>query len=177
MQTRAATAADRDAIIALHVSSMQRTYGSFLPERYLQETVPQERRKIWTERFDPASSANYVIRVATQHHALIGFACIKLLPLDQWGNLVDNLHVDPNWQGHGLGRRLLAEAIAALPAADAARPLQLVVYEQNHGARKLYDSLEGEVVERVEREPEPGRTAFMLRYRWPDAGALGGRLG
>lgn len=49
--------------------------------------------------------------------------------------------VEPAWRGHGLGRALLAHAIAVVRAAGAAAPLRelrLCVAEDNHQAQAMY---------------------------------------
>lgn len=168
MIIRAARPDDRDAITALHISSMQRTYAPYLPGRYLMELTPPQRRELWAERFKPAADERYLIHVAFDQTILAGFVCISIQPDDAWGNLIDNLHIDEAYQRKGLGRRLLSSGISSLPSNHAERPLHLVVYEENTGARSLYDSLGGRVVEKVERELEPGRIHVLLRYQWQD---------
>lgn len=177
MMIRPAGPHDREAITALHLSSMQRTYAPYLPPRYLMELAPPQRRDLWVERFKPAVRDRYVIHVAFDQTILAGFVCISLQPDDPWGNLIDNLHIDQAYQRKGLGRRLLSSGISSLSSDKAHRPLHLVVYEENASARSLYDSLEGQIVEKVERELEPGRIHFMLRYQWQDPKILLGKLG
>ena len=52
--------------------------------------------------------------------------------------------------------------------------MHLLVYEANHAARRFYDSLDGQVVDRHEEEAPGGARLAVLRYLWRDpAGLIG----
>jgi ribosomal protein S18 acetylase RimI-like enzyme len=92
------------------------------------------------------------------------------------GILIDSLHIDPACRGQGLGRHLLRSAIAELEAVHKARPMHLLVYEENFDARRLYDALKGEIVERLPRDTGRCGTALLFRYHWASSGSLGDAL-
>ncbi|MET8050079.1 GNAT family N-acetyltransferase [Streptosporangium sp. NPDC005286] len=65
--------------------------------------------------------------VAELHGQVAGFAALD----DQW---LEHLYVAPEAQGHGIGSALLAQARKARPSL-----LNLHVFQQNTGARRLYE--------------------------------------
>ena len=96
---------------------------------------------------------------------LVGYAGIARL-----GNTapfeyeVHTIGVDPDWQGRGLGRRLLAEllAVAATPGAEG--PVFLEVRTDNVAAVTLYHSVGFEQVGLRKRYyPGSGADAFTMR--------------
>lgn len=168
---RQATAADCEAIAALHIANMQETYASFLSVDYLENKMPPERRARWAQRFGPRQATQYITLVADgQSGELAGFVCLVLDPADRWGILLDSLHIDPACRGRGLGKHLLRSAIAELDAVQMARPMHLLVYEDNLDARRLYDALQGKIVERLPRDFGLHGTVLIFRYCW-DASA------
>lgn len=173
MSIRQATFADRDAVAELHIASMQRTYRPFLSEKYLTQVIPTERRACWTERFASNLEPNYIVLVAKDNaDTLAGFVCLVLNPADHWGTLIDSLHVSARHQRQGLGKRLLAAAIADLDAQRANMPVHLLVYEGNSGARGLYDALGGKIAERLTRNLGIRGDVVLFRYVWESPTAL-----
>lgn len=49
-------------------------------------------------------------------------------------NWIDQLYVDPEYCGRGVGSQLLAAALSSLP-----RPIRLYTFQQNDGARRFYE--------------------------------------
>ena len=90
---------------------------------------------------------------------------------DDW---VDQLYVDPDWTGRGLGTRLLDVAKAQRPAG-----LDLWAFQSNTGARRFYERHGFTAVAMTDGDNEEG--APDVRYRWPGDervtdGPRGGRL-
>lgn len=177
IEIRPAKPADREAITALHIRSMQEAYGTFLPATYLQEVVPEDRRTLWASRFASLDSTRYIIRVV--HPAdgtLAGFICLTLDEADTQGTLLDNLHVAAAFRRQRLGHQMLAAALLGLPASRAEIPLHLLVYAQNMVARRFYDRLGGTVIEEISRDFGE-RRVIMLRYGWQRPALLFDSLG
>lgn len=173
MSIRNAVSADRDAVAELHIASMQRTYRPFLSEKYLTQEMPAERRARWAERFASDLVPNYIVLVADEEPAVLaGFVCLVLDPVDRWGTLIDSLHVSVRHQRQGLGRRLLAAAIADLDARPVNIPVHLLVYEDNSGARDLYDALGGKITEQLTRDFGMRGNVALLRYVWESPAVL-----
>ena len=80
---------------------------------------------------------------------------------DDW---VDQLYVDPDWTGRGLGTRLLDVAKAERPAG-----LDLWAFQSNTGARRFYERHGFRAVAMTDGDNEEG--APDVRYRWPGASA------
>ncbi|HEY8005105.1 MAG TPA: N-acetyltransferase [Phenylobacterium sp.] len=78
------------------------------------------------------------------------------------------LYVAPDLHGHGIGRRLL-EAALAVPALATAPNVYLDVWEENHGAQRLYGRYGFRTVGRRPLETESGAGAgydlIMARAR------------
>lgn len=169
-----ATAADAPALAALHLASWRATYRGMMPDAFLDGEAATQRLAAWREHLAGPPRAGTRVRLAFAGDALTGFVCTSLDIDPRWGPRVDHLHVAPDWQGRGLGRRLLAEAMTwALDArgTDERRPaLHLWVLEQNTPARRFY--------ERAGGRPADTRMSTVaefavpeVRYTWTLAGA------
>ena len=75
---------------------------------------------------------------------------------------IDQLYVDPDFTGRGLGSCLLAVAKAASPVG-----LDLWTFQANTRARRFYERHGFAAVAMTEGENEEG--APDVRYRWPAA--------
>ena len=82
---------------------------------------------------------------------------VALLVLE--GDWVDQLYVDPDWTGRGLGTRLLEVAKAERPAG-----LDLWAFQSNTGARRFYERHGFIAVAMTDGDNEEG--APDVRYRW-----------
>jgi N-acetylglutamate synthase-like GNAT family acetyltransferase len=74
---------------------------------------------------------------------------------------IDQLYVDPSWQGRAMGARLVDFAKARAPEG-----LELWTFQTNEGARRFYERHGFAAVEWTDGENEEG--APDVRYRWPD---------
>ena len=97
---------------------------------------------------------------------------VALLVLeDDW---VDQLYVDPDWTGRGLGTRLLDVAKAERPAG-----LDLWAFQSNTGARRFYERhgfTRGRDDRRRQRRGRPRRALPMAGRERVTDGPRGGRL-
>jgi len=67
------------------------------------------------------------IRIAEVDGTVVGFACLE-------GDLLDQLFVLPEWQGKGVGSRLLDDVKALKPSG-----FTLYTFEKNLAARRFYE--------------------------------------
>lgn len=82
------------------------------------------------------------------------------------------MHVDPAYQGKGLGKQLMQQAATWLFENTNNKSMFLWVFEANHSARKFYDALGG-VNHEVSNELMPdGYKVAALRYVWHDCRIL-----
>lgn len=132
---RAATEADRDAIVALHLASWQASYGIELPEAVLRDVLPGYLVEKWAAR----SFGDGQVTLVAEAERLVGFVCALTAPADRENGLplIDNLHVRPDLRGGGWGGRLLSAINGALADAGFAQST-LTVLARNHGARRFY---------------------------------------
>lgn len=173
---RLASAADADAIAALHVASWRATYRGILNNDYLDGEIAEERRRVWAERLGDRPGERPIVVGAFQAEVLVGFSCLMPRFHPNFGALLDNLHIDSARQREGIGKRLFAAVIENMTPENRRAPLHLLVFARNEAACQIYDRLGGVPAER-RREPEPdGSLVDVVRYQWPNAGSLLARL-
>ncbi|GAB4176881.1 MAG: GNAT family N-acetyltransferase [Roseiflexaceae bacterium] len=157
---------DTDAIAQVHARSWQHAYRGILSDHYLNHEVLAERTTMWRERMATTPRERMFLQVAEDEYQLVGFVCVLLDEAPHWGAYLDNLHLLPHVQRRGLGRRLMAAAAGWVRTIDAAMPLHLLVFEQNHAACQFYAACGGVVVERFEKAMPGGVVRPVLRYQW-----------
>ncbi|MCW6510654.1 GNAT family N-acetyltransferase [Lichenifustis flavocetrariae] len=168
---RTAHPEDAAAVAALHAESWRRHYRGSLSDAYLDGPIEAERKAVWTQRLDHPR-ADQVVLLAVAADVLAGFVCLFLDHETLHASLIDNLHVDVEWQRRGLGRRLLKEAGDVMLHALPRRPATLYVLEANAAARRFYDRIGGVVVEQGRKTEPDGSEVAVLRYAWPTPSAL-----
>jgi GNAT superfamily N-acetyltransferase len=168
---REATITDAAAVAGLHIESWRNAYRGILPDAFLDGPIFRERETVWQERLSPPGLDRRLVVLALNDEEPIGFACV--LPDEEpvRGACLDNLHVLPRWRGQGVGRQLFARAAQWSSQVTPDRPMHLWLFEENHPARRFYDSLKGRVVDR--RFKRIGGTDVpSLCYVWDDLDAL-----
>ena len=178
VRLRDAVEEDWPAIAALQTATWRFAYRGILTDAYLDGELDEDRRTLWRGRFvhgiDPAQVT--VLAKPAAGGAPLAFACI-LAGRDNWGSLVDNLHVRPDALRQGLGRAVLREAAARLiVGSHEATPVHLTVYEQNGRAIAAYESYGGRLAERRTETGVDGRSHALRRYLWDSPAALVERL-
>jgi GNAT superfamily N-acetyltransferase len=172
MLIRNATELYAEAIGNLHAASWRDAYRGILSDEYLDRKSYADRLAFWRRRFREESGGKLFVRVAEEEGMLLGFVCVVLDADTRWGALLDNLHIRPDARGRGLGRRLMAEAAAWVHGQRPGSPMHLWVFEQNRQAVGFYESLGGEMVERVLKPAVDGSNVVSLRYLWRDLSTL-----
>ncbi|HTJ22252.1 MAG TPA: GNAT family N-acetyltransferase [Gemmatimonadaceae bacterium] len=135
---RAARRADIEEIARLHITSWRASYRSFVPGDLLDAQDLDERRELFTRRFDDGMR----FFVDDCAGALRGFVSLgpalddDLDPRRVW--TVHNLHISPELRGRALGASLLDAATNAAAEAGA-ETITLWVIEGNDGARRFYE--------------------------------------
>ena len=168
---REALPTDAESIAHLHTLSWQHAYRGILTDQYLDHEALDDRRNVWRERFASPADNQYIL-TAVEDHQIKGFICLYHNHDEQWGSLVDNLHVRKEHKGQGIGTGLLQRAARWVSQLDRHPGLHLWVFEQNLAARRFYDKLGAESVERVVKDNPGGGNAVSLRYVWRDATVL-----
>ena len=138
LRYREATHDDALAIASLHAESWRATYRGAYRDEFLDSGVVQDRMQVWKTRLGAPPSDQMVV-VAEDAGRLVGFACAYGSEDEQWGSLLDNIHVRPDRQGQGMGTCLLLEIATRCRADYAACGLYLWVLTQNQQAQRFYE--------------------------------------
>lgn len=156
---------DSSEIAQLHALSWKRHYRGIMSDEYLDEEVDDERKELWAKRFE-VNNPNQMVIKASENGKMCGFACHFLDYDPVHGDYLDNLHVLKEYQGHGIGRRLLQLSIQHC-LQFSQRPYYLWVFERNKEAIKFYERLGGSCVKETSLEV-PGQCAGhpALLYQW-----------
>jgi ribosomal protein S18 acetylase RimI-like enzyme len=165
MTYRKAKPNEAEAIATLHAQSWQVAYKGILSDAFLKDEVLDNRLKVWQNRFDNPPN-NVFICVAAEENDLKGFVCVYGNDDEQWGSLIDNLHVLPNLKGQGIGKKLMQKAATWASKNYPNAGLYLWVYEENHAARQFYERMGGENVESEFYENPDGSSSYIIRYAW-----------
>jgi GNAT superfamily N-acetyltransferase len=164
LEIRPATARDANAIADLHVASWRSAYRGMFSDTYLDGDITRERRQHWTKRLRTEPRSDQGVFVAVEDGACVGFICI-LLELDpEWGPCLDNLHVQPNRKGQGIGQRLIEAGAAWVKSRGTYHRWHLWVLEENTPSRRVYEHLGWKPQERAIRRAPDGTTYWGWRY-------------
>jgi GNAT superfamily N-acetyltransferase len=135
------------------IAAYQRFYG--VPA----ERIDEGRNRAFFARFVAPSEVGMLLG-AWHGEELAGYACLywhftSLVPAETV--LMNDLYVDAERRGKGVGRALI-EASAAIAAERGARRLEWVTAPDNDRAQRLYDSTGAERSTWIEYELELSRT-------------------
>jgi len=162
-----ATAVDAGAIALLHAQSWRIAYRGLLTDEYLDDHVLRDRISFWSKRFSAPEPGRRLVLQALDESALLGFVCVLLDEEPAWGVRLDNLHVNPQLKGTGVGYALFQAARAWTAQMMPDAPMHLWCVERNLVARRFYDRQGGRVMETATRAIAQGLCLPELRYQWP----------
>jgi ribosomal protein S18 acetylase RimI-like enzyme len=160
---------DAADVAALHADSWRRFYRGAYADSFLDGEVESDRRAVWAKRL--AAPDRTATVGAWDGAGLAGFVHVIFDHDEDWGSLVDNLHVRHDRQRGGIGRALMTAAARAVVDSSGGR-MYLWVLEQNTRAQAFYRAAGGRAVERALVPPPggvPGRlngSPACLRYAW-----------
>ena len=106
-EIRPAREADMEAVGRLYTDSWQRTYRGLIPDWVLDEMTPEKSRDKWTRYREQKENGLFVLE---RDGAVAGLVACRPFPERENSALLDSLHVAPEAQGGGWGRRLIARA-------------------------------------------------------------------
>jgi ribosomal protein S18 acetylase RimI-like enzyme len=170
MRLREANRDDAAAIARLHAESWRKTFDFALTEEFRAGPIFEDRQAAWEERLS-APPPNQFVLLAEDGDKLAGFACTYGADDERWGSLLDNLHVDSRWQGHGLGKRLTKMTAEWCVVNYPADGMYLWVLDGNARARRMYEMLGAEEVE----QNTVGNINGGEEWRGPDGDDVGCR--
>lgn len=162
-----ATKNDYPAIAAMHTRSWQLHYRGDFSDHYLDHEAAADRLEVWKERCQNPP-ANQQIILAKGKENLLGFVCCVYKENPNYGSLLDNLHVNFENKGQGIGKALMQQAAKWLYEKDDKLGMYLWVLATNVGAIKFYTSLGGEIGEQALHEVPGVGEAVVYRVIWAD---------
>ena len=148
--------AERADIKVLSTLAM-RTYTAAFGRTFKASDLADHLERNCSEAYFTRHFDDDVVLVAEDADCLVGYVKfgsvgIPIAQATHRDQELQRLYVDPGFQRKGIGRALMNAALAH-PRLAGAESIYLDVWEQNAGARKLYESFGFEVI---------GRNAFVV---------------
>lgn len=142
MEFRVAEYKDFQRIAQLHADNWKRFYRGILSSEFLDSEADQNRKVLWQTRLINPSFNEHVI-IAEEGGLLCGFVCAYGNHDFERGTLIDNLHVDPNYQRRGIGMQLISELLPWIERYFSKGGIYLEVLDGNENAIHFYEALGG----------------------------------
>ena len=160
VSVRPADVGDLEAIAELFLAVWRTSYRGVLPSQLIDGMDAAVSRRLW--RRSLTSGAGRSVRVAVDANGrIVGVVTWGRDPDDPDSGHVYSLYVHPEAQGHSIGARLLAEAVASFET-EGLRRATLWVFEANAAARKFYARWGWEPTHDRRVEPEFGEPEIRL---------------
>lgn len=163
---RAARSGDAPAIAKVHVATWRATYAGIIPDSYLVKMTESGQTRQW-HRIVGRGTDMVLLAVADDIPGgrIVGFgSCGQQRGAANLGEIY-TLYVDLDWQGQGIGRRLLHGLLGKLKAVGLNGAMLWVLSE--NPARFFYEALGGQrVAER--QELFAGVKLDEAAYAWSD---------
>lgn len=150
IQIRNAILSDAKGIAKVHVDSWRTTYAGIVPEPFLQQLTYESRENLWKS----AIPHGHVFVAQNEQGDIIGFACGDKERSGDYENYEGELYaiyILQEYQGQGIGRRLVTPVVKQLLDKNIHTMLVLVLEENKSclfyealGARKI-DTLDVEI--------------------------------
>ena len=136
------------------------------PDEYLDHRVDEERLSVWKSRFQVPNKNQHIVVAEDEAGVFAGFVCTYLNFHKKWGAYLDNLHVAPEYQGLGMGQRLMQKAAEWVKENESSSTLYLHVLKENHGAIRFYERIGGKFIGEVEVDLPWGGKGMVYDYLW-----------
>ncbi|WP_457299548.1 N-acetyltransferase family protein [Phyllobacterium sp. P5_D12] len=162
IEIRRAHMADAVAISAIHLAAWQGAYAGIIPHRALNNMLERRGANWWAKAIQRSTQ----ILVADVGGIVAGYATLgpnRARQLQQQGEIYE-LYVRPEYQGFGLGTRLLGAARRSL-GDQGLKGMVIWALEDNNLAISFYQSAGGrDVAEGV--ECFDGKTLKKVAFVW-----------
>ncbi len=165
---------DGPEIARVHVETWRTTYAGIVPAGYLVGMTTAKKVAVWESTLRRKGAeivlvAEVLGKTGSEAGArLVGFGSCGLARAGPCRGEVYTLYVASDWQGQGIGARLLRGLFEALRSAGVNDALIWVL--RANPARFFYEAMAGQrLAER--REPFAGVQLEETAYRWPDLAA------
>ena len=148
MKYRDAAFSDADDIALLHTLSWQNAYRGLFSDEFLERNAIADRKAVWGQRLAEPVPGQFVM-VAEEASSLLGFVCLLAGYDDDYGCLLDNLHVALGQQRRGIGKQLTLNAMDWLRKIDPSCKMHLWVFTDNVDAIRFYEALGGAAADKT----------------------------
>ena len=174
IQIRQATPADASAIARVHVDSWRSSYADVVPQEILSGLSYDERKGLWDSILNSARADRHCYVADAPTAGVVGFAHGGVVSKNSpaFDGEIYAIYLLEEFQRMGLGRRLFI-SVAERLLEDGMSSFLLWVFEENHSARRFYESLGGEVV-RSQEINIGGVNLVEVAYGWSDIERLVG---
>ena len=174
IRIRKATAADSSGIAKVHVDSWRSSYADVVPPEVLSGLSYSDKQKMWDGVLDSRTGGRHCYVAETSDDRIVGFACGGLVSegCDTYEGEIYSIYLLEEYQRGGLGRQLLLPTARRMKE-EGVESMLLWVFEKNDGARRFYESLEGELIRRKDVRMG-GADLVEVAYRWKDITTLVG---
>lgn len=175
MNYRDATSNDIEGISRLHALSWQTAYKDLLSENFLVNEVFEDRYKVWNDRLEAPTPDQFVM-VCEESDIVLGFVCMFLGHDEEYGALLDNLHVALDQHRRGIGQQLMKNAMSVLQERNPNSGLYLWVFEENSNAVKFYQRLGGKLADKQLYTGIGESAVPAVRIAWSPESLLANRI-
>ena len=143
---RAATAADAGGIARTHIDTWRDTYAGIIPTRILLKMSERAHVAMWSTELARSRGDGAIVVADAAGAGVVGFGSCGLARSAEppYAGEVFTLYVHPDYQGTGVGKRLLASLFRRLLAKDLRSALIWVLAD--NPARFFYQAMGGALV-------------------------------
>ncbi|MCG3723924.1 GNAT family N-acetyltransferase [Vibrio cincinnatiensis] len=171
MEIKVAEYSDFERIAHLHAQSWQQHYRGILEQDYLDHDVLQDRLLIWQVRLTNPPYNQHILLLEDQG-VLLGFICAFGNHDVEKGTMIDALHINPDFQGQGLGKKLIKAMIEWMEHYFPNHGVYLEVAEKNQSALDFSDHMGGKkACEKIWQSPEGNRLPEKV-FTWSSPKAM-----
>ncbi len=169
VRMRGARAADAPAIARVHVETWRATYAGLVPDAYLVDMCEERQTRAWQRVLDQRGTESVLVAEAAggDGRQVVGFGSFgRARPgrLPYRGEIY-TLYVAGDWQGRGLGRRLLRGMFREL--VKLGLPDAYLWVLTGNPTRFFYEAMGGERAA-TRQEAFAGTLLDETAYAWPD---------
>ncbi len=169
---READIEDAPAVAGIHVRAWLAAYRGLMPDEWLDDVTVEQRTQSWSEILAGARDPGSTLVGEEAGVGVVGFCSVSLPCRDEDAGPgtaeISALYIEPSRWRAGVGRALLAEALARLRAAEWSE-VTLWVLAGNSPARAFYErfgfAADGAEVEHVPSGVAPAAAPRAHRLR------------
>ena len=163
--------ADYINLARLHAQNWRENYRGILSDVFLDNKLDKYMKDTWQKKLR-SPTAKEITTIAFINDKIAGFSCLVLDDDENFGSMLDNLHVAHDEQNKGVGKLLVKHCAGIICDLAVDHRMWLWVYAQNKHAIAVYNRLGGTHAETVEKETAEGTRAIVYRYTWDNVAPL-----